>query len=141
MLHIILHEIYTLISPQITLIREIWGVFRNAFGRGSEPSMSNIRIAFRLSIIPHMQNYFSIPLFFILFRETIEAAVIISVLIAFIDRISVSLPDASVPKKLTKIVYLGVAAGLISTFFVGAIVISVWYLYGKNLWEENERTV
>lgn len=45
-------------------------------------------------------DYFSIPIFFIIFRETTEAAVIVSVLLAFLNQ--VLLDDPQLKKRLAR---------------------------------------
>lgn len=45
-------------------------------------------------------DYFSIPIFFIIFRETTEAAVIVSVLLAFLNQ--VLLDDPQLKKRLSR---------------------------------------
>jgi high-affinity iron transporter len=86
-----------------------------------------------------MVELFSIPMFFILFRETLEAAIIVSILLSFIDRIDLpSLEQVDVEKvrsKFKKMVWIGTAIGLIVTLIVGGTVISIFYISGRNLWD------
>ncbi|KAJ3268354.1 hypothetical protein HDV01_003093 [Terramyces sp. JEL0728] len=83
-------------------------------------------------------QYFSIPLFFIIFRETIEAAIIVSVLISFAKRLNDDGQFENLAKKLKIAVLIGVGSGLFLTLALGAVVIYIWYRYGENVWEKNE---
>ncbi|KAJ3317437.1 high-affinity iron permease [Boothiomyces sp. JEL0866] len=83
-------------------------------------------------------QYFSIPLFFIIFRETIEAAIIVSVLISFARRLNDDGQFDSLSKKLKYAVIVGVGSGLLLTLALGAVVIYIWYRFGNNLWDKNE---
>ncbi|KAJ3308427.1 hypothetical protein HDV04_001231 [Boothiomyces sp. JEL0838] len=82
--------------------------------------------------------YFAIPLFFIIFRETIEAAIIVSVLLSFATRLNINEHMDRLSRKLKYAVIIGVVSGLVLTFGLGGIVIYVWYKYGENVWEKNE---
>jgi high-affinity iron transporter len=81
-------------------------------------------------------------MFFVLFRETLEAAIIVSVLLSFIERMS--FPGVNEEKflnlqhQLRKMVWIGTGIGLGSTFVCGGTVIAIWYLYGQNIWEGAE---
>nr|KAJ3401760.1 hypothetical protein HK105_004417 [Polyrhizophydium stewartii] len=80
---------------------------------------------------------FSVPIFFILLRETLEAAIIISVLTALIEKLSessVRFRDLAGP--LRRRVWLGTCAGLMTSIVIGAAFLSVWYTYAVNLWEK-----
>ncbi|EGF81567.1 hypothetical protein BATDEDRAFT_19300 [Batrachochytrium dendrobatidis JAM81] len=86
-----------------------------------------------------MPDLFSIPIFFILFRETIEAAIIISVLLALIDKVSASSTRfEAVSGKLKRQVWLGVLAGLVLSLVIGAVFLVFWYKYAINLWASAE---
>lgn len=72
-------------------------------------------------------DYFSVPIFFIVFRECLEASIIVSVLLAFIAQSTVQLPsDIGSPekndllrKKLVKQVWWGAGLGLLICFIIG----------------------
>lgn len=83
-----------------------------------------------------MNSFFSIGLFFVVFRETLEVSIIVSVLLAFIDRLS--LPDGAIVKRLRRSVWLGTlfSTGIVAC--VGAAIITVWYKYGTNLFSSSE---
>ncbi|KAJ3308430.1 high-affinity iron permease [Boothiomyces sp. JEL0838] len=71
-------------------------------------------------------QYFSIPLFFIIFRETIEAAIIVSVLISFAKRLNDDGQFDSLAKKLKYAVIVGVGSGLFLTLALGAVNELLW---------------
>jgi high-affinity iron transporter len=81
-------------------------------------------------------------MFFVLFRETMEAAVIVSVLLTFVGRMSFpgisSDKVTNLQKQLKRMIWFGTAVGLGSTLGLGAIVIAVFYIFGNNLWEGAE---
>lgn len=105
---------------------------------------------------------FSVPIFFIVFRETVEAAVIVSVLLGLAKQI-VQKSNTPVPttvtessdskqesnedgpaerarllKKLKLQIYLGAAAGFITALAIGTAFIVVWFKKASNLWSRSE---
>ncbi|KAL2914215.1 high-affinity iron permease [Polyrhizophydium stewartii] len=86
-----------------------------------------------------MLNVFSVPIFFILLRETLEASIIISVMVALIDKLaetSVRFRDLAGP--LRRRVWLGTLSGLLLSLAIGAAFLAVWYKYAVNLWAKAE---
>ncbi|KAF8931934.1 plasma membrane iron permease [Dissophora ornata] len=82
------------------------------------------------------EEYFSIPIFFIIFRETTEAAIIVSVLLSFLSQI---LDDnQAMRKRLARQVWAGTFLGLLISLAMGAGFIIVWNLYATNLWAASE---
>ncbi|KAF9208919.1 high-affinity iron permease [Haplosporangium sp. Z 27] len=82
-------------------------------------------------------DYFSVPIFFILFRETTEAAIIVSVLLTFLSQV---LTDDLPAKRRLKIqVWVGTALGLLISIAIGAAFIVVWNKYSNNLWANSEQ--
>ncbi|KAI0147750.1 plasma membrane iron permease [Xylariaceae sp. FL1272] len=73
-------------------------------------------------------NVFAVPVFFITFRESLETAIIVSVLLSFVTQ---SLPDSdsdnATRKKLVKQIWLGVALGLLICLAIGAGLIAAFY--------------
>lgn len=99
-------------------------------------------------------DLFSVQVFFIILRETIELAIIISVLLAFVTK---SLQDDSKSAKIspqssnsTKVseksllrtlrlqIWLGGLAGFVTCLFVGTIILAVFYTLGNDLWASTE---
>lgn len=107
------------------------------------------------------QNLFSITIFFVTFRETLEAAIIVSVLLGLVNQIVKGDPDTTPesrsqltgmpneqvePQMRTKIVrrmkmqiLLGSAVGLTIAIAIGGAFIAVWFTQAKNLWTKAEQ--
>ncbi|KAG9233420.1 iron permease FTR1 family protein [Amylocarpus encephaloides] len=84
-------------------------------------------------------NVFAVPVFFVVFRETLEAAVIVSVLLAFLKQ-TLDGPnrDQSTYKKLVLQVWYGSALGLLLCLIVGGGLIGAFYGIGKDKWGATE---
>lgn len=82
------------------------------------------------------QDLFYVPIFFIIFREVTEAAIIVSVLLSFLSRIFD--PSTLVYKRLRKQVWWGTAIGLAICLCIGGAFIAVFYTLLNNLWGETE---
>ncbi|RKO98660.1 hypothetical protein CXG81DRAFT_7933, partial [Caulochytrium protostelioides] len=83
---------------------------------------------------------FSLPIFFIIFRETFEASLIVSILLAFLRRTFGS-PGAGAPvyqravlKKYTWHIVFGTIAGLAVSMALGLALLYLFYTYSANLW-------
>ncbi|KAI5955448.1 FTH2 [Candida theae] len=102
-----------------------------------------------------IEDYFSIQIFFIILRETLESAIIISVLLSFINQRSHK-SDASstttnsaasnasshlqrVQRKLKIQVWVGAVLGLFICFLIGLVFILAFYFIGKDYWSYTER--
>ncbi|KAL7748921.1 high-affinity iron permease [Sorochytrium milnesiophthora] len=83
-----------------------------------------------------MPSLFSIPAFFILFRETVEASIVVSVLLSFCRQMF--LDDPHLHKRLRRQIWLGTGLGLLLAVIIGAVFIVVWYLYSSNIYENHE---
>ncbi|KAK0235438.1 iron permease FTR1 [Armillaria nabsnona] len=108
------------------------------------------------------KNLFSVPIFFIVFRETLEAAIIISVLLGLAEQIvhddrrpvvaaeanseekaSENDSDSVVKRrrlirKLRIQIFLGAGTGLFIAFAIGAAFIAVWFTKASDLWKKSE---
>ena len=82
-----------------------------------------------------MVQLFSVPAFFILFRETLEAAIILSVMFVLIDSI---VSDTAVRRRMKKHVWLGVVLGVVLSMVIATIFISLYYTVAKQAWESSE---
>ncbi|MCQ6463328.1 FTR1 family protein, partial [Vibrio parahaemolyticus] len=84
-------------------------------------------------------NVFAVPVFFIVFRETIEAAIIIAVLLAFLKK-TLDGPNAAVAvyKSLVKQIWLGAVLGFLLCLIVGGALIGTFYTVGSNAWSAAE---
>ncbi|KAI6115100.1 iron permease FTR1 [Pisolithus croceorrhizus] len=110
------------------------------------------------------QDLFSITIFFVTFRETLEAAVIVSVLLGLVTQIVSEDPDAASesqtqsisvsneqvgwqdPLKRSKIlrrmklqILLGAAVGLTIAIALGGTFIAIWFTLATNLWNKAEQ--
>lgn len=84
---------------------------------------------------------FNVAVFFVVFRECLEAAVIVSVLLSFLKQ-SIGANDVATYKKLRLHVWVGVALGLIICLAIGGGFIGAYYVYkndifgsAEDLWE------
>ncbi|KAJ2961501.1 hypothetical protein NQZ79_g3314 [Umbelopsis isabellina] len=82
------------------------------------------------------QDLFSVPIFFILFRETTEAAIIVSVLLSFLKQVFSD--DRVIYRRLCKQVWFGSLIGLAICLAIGAAFIAVWYTVASDLWANSE---
>ncbi|KAG0199485.1 high-affinity iron permease [Mortierella sp. GBA30] len=82
-------------------------------------------------------DYFSIPIFFIIFRETTEAAIIVSVLLSFLSQVLTE--DLGMKKRLSRQVWAGTGLGLLISLAIGAAFIVIWNKYANNLWANSEQ--
>ncbi|KAF9435747.1 high-affinity iron permease [Entomortierella beljakovae] len=83
-----------------------------------------------------MGSVFSAPIFFIMFRETTEAAIIVSVLLSFISQVIVD--DPALYRRLRWHVWIGVLLGLAVSLIVGGAFIAVWNSVAKNVFQSSE---
>lgn len=114
------------------------------------------------------KNLFSIPIFFIVFRETLEAAIIVSVLLGLAEQIvhedasksretSTLVSEAEskeesdhnenvddlvhrrrLVRKMRIQIFAGAALGLFIALAIGAAFIAVWFTKASNLWDKAE---
>jgi len=89
--------------------------------------------------------YFSIQIFFIILRETLETAIIISVLLSFINKRepTTETPENAHVRQINKglrlQVWLGAIGGLAICLVIGLIFIFCFYFVEKDLWSYTER--
>ncbi|KAI9300670.1 iron permease FTR1/Fip1/EfeU [Cunninghamella echinulata] len=82
------------------------------------------------------EDLFNVPIFFILFRETTEAAIIVSILLSFLKQTFED--DTAVYKKLRKQVWVGSLIGFIICLIIGGAFIGVWYTVLNDIWGASE---
>lgn len=86
-----------------------------------------------------LANVFSVEIFFILFRETLEASVIISVILAFLKQgLGSDDGDRSLYNRMRLQVWIGAALGIGICLAIGGAFIGVFYSLGKNIWQNAE---
>ncbi|KAL2404052.1 High affinity iron permease ftrA [Exophiala dermatitidis] len=86
-----------------------------------------------------MTNVFGVQVFFIVFRECLEAVIIVSVLLAFLKQ-ALGQPhqDQAIYKRLVKQVWAGSLGGILIALIIGGAFIGVFYGLGHDLWAESE---
>ncbi|KAG6555372.1 hypothetical protein Mapa_002598 [Marchantia paleacea] len=82
-----------------------------------------------------MVEVFSVPAFFILFRETLEASIILSVMMSLLGKI---IDDRFMRRKMQKQVLAGVVAGVVLSLCAAAIFLSLYYTVAKKAWDSSE---
>ncbi|MCO5586577.1 hypothetical protein L7F22_040518 [Adiantum nelumboides] len=82
-----------------------------------------------------MVQLFSVPAFFILFRETLEASIILSVMLTLINKI---VEDRGSRARMKKKVWLGVWSGVGLSMAAAAIFLSLYYTVAKEAWDKSE---
>ncbi|KAK4867334.1 hypothetical protein LT330_000844 [Penicillium expansum] len=86
-----------------------------------------------------MVNVFSVQVFFIVFRECLEAVIIVSVLLSFLKQcLGQPDQDQAVYKRLRKQVWMGSVIGVICCLCIGAIFIGLFYGLGHDAWADSE---
>lgn len=102
-----------------------------------------------------LEEYFSIQIFFIILRETLETAIIISVLLSFINQSSdkdqhnniddpvqhkIAIKKAEDTKyKLKLQVWVGAISGLTICLIIGLVFVLSFYYIGQDYWSYTER--
>ncbi|THH02978.1 hypothetical protein EW145_g6634 [Phellinidium pouzarii] len=94
------------------------------------------------------RSLFSVPIFFIVFRETLEAAIIVSVLLGLVEQIArPRAPEAGIvvadwnPERWCRCysrIFAGALLRLFIALAIGAAFIAVWFTQAANLWASTE---
>ena len=86
-----------------------------------------------------MVNVFNPTVFFIVLRESLEAIIVVSVLLAFLKKgLGGADSDIVVYKRLRNQVYWGSFFGLVLCLCIGAAFIACFYTLGKDIWSSSE---
>ncbi|KIW37193.1 uncharacterized protein PV06_10543 [Exophiala oligosperma] len=86
-----------------------------------------------------MTNVFGVQVFFIVFRECLEAVIIISVLLSFLKQcLGQPGQDPLIHKRLKRQVWAGSLGGILIALIIGGAFIGVFYGLGRNLWAKSE---
>ncbi|KIW14005.1 hypothetical protein PV08_06786 [Exophiala spinifera] len=86
-----------------------------------------------------MTNVFGVQIFFIIFRECLEAVIIVSVLLSFLKQcLGQPHQDPVIYKRLKRQVWAGSLGGILIALIIGGAFIGVFYGLGHNLWAESE---
>lgn len=86
-----------------------------------------------------MVNVFAVQVFFIVFRECLEAVIIVSVLLSFLKQ-SLGQPhqDQAIYKRLVRQVWFGSGAGIFVCLIIGGAFVGVFYGLGHDIWSNAE---
>ncbi|OJJ51811.1 hypothetical protein ASPZODRAFT_156601 [Penicilliopsis zonata CBS 506.65] len=86
-----------------------------------------------------MVNVFAVQVFFIVFRECLEAVIIVSVLLSFLKQcLGQPHQDQAIYKKLVKQVWVGSILGVGICLIIGGAFIGVFYGLGHDIWSNSE---
>ncbi|KAJ4325207.1 high-affinity iron permease [Fusarium piperis] len=86
-----------------------------------------------------MLDLFSVPVYVVVFRETLETAIIVSVLLAFLKQtLDGSQRDANLYKALRAQVWLGTATGFALCLIGSGVIIGIFYILGTDAWADHE---
>ncbi|KAG7662160.1 uncharacterized protein J8A68_004288 [[Candida] subhashii] len=86
-----------------------------------------------------MANVFNVQVFFIVFRESLEAVIIVSVLLAFLKQgLGGATQDPVIYKKLVRQVWFGAIIGVVICLILGGAFIGAFYGLGKDIWGKSE---
>lgn len=86
-----------------------------------------------------MVEVFNVQIFFVVFRETLEAVIVVSVLLAFLKQgLGGSADDPVVYKKLNRQVWFGSILGVVICLIIGCAFIGAFYSLGKDIWSKSE---
>lgn len=85
------------------------------------------------------KNVFAVQIFFIVFRECLEAVIIISVLLSFLKQcLGGPDQDQAIYKRLVRQVWVGSFAGVVICLIIGGAFIGAFYGLGKDIWSQSE---
>ncbi|RFU33811.1 hypothetical protein B7463_g2575, partial [Scytalidium lignicola] len=84
-------------------------------------------------------NVFAVPVFFIVFRETLETSIIVAVLLAFLKQTCYNPDqDITVYRRLVRQVWIGTITGFLITLAIGGGLIGAFYHLGRDHWASTE---
>ncbi|QPG76502.1 hypothetical protein FOA43_003891 [Brettanomyces nanus] len=84
-----------------------------------------------------MPDIFNAQIFFVIFRETLEAVVIIATLLAFVNQ-SLGADSKKIRKDLGIQIWIGALTGICVCVIIGGAFIGVYYSLKKNYWAKSE---
>ncbi|KAJ9148964.1 Plasma membrane iron permease [Pleurostoma richardsiae] len=86
-----------------------------------------------------MANVFAVQVFFIVFRECLEAIIVLSVLFSFLKQcLGTPDQDPTIYKRLKRQVWIGAFAGVAICLVIGGAFIGVFYGLGRDIWAQSE---
>lgn len=84
-----------------------------------------------------MADVFSVQIFFIVFREALEAIIVISVLLAFVKQ-SIGDSNKKLGRKINIQIWAGSILGVIICLGIGGGFIGAYYTLGNDIWANSE---
>ncbi|PYI12979.1 plasma membrane iron permease [Aspergillus japonicus CBS 114.51] len=86
-----------------------------------------------------MIDVFAVQVFFIVFRECLEAVIVVSVLLSFLKQ-CLGQPgmDLEIHRRLRKQVWWGSLCGVVVCLIIGGIFIGIFYGLGSDIWSNSE---
>lgn len=90
-------------------------------------------------------DLFSAQVFFLTFREVLESAIIVSVLLSLLKRTLLPEDEQNTPEnermyfRLRRQIWLGSFCGLLLCTAIGAVFVAIFRLIGTNLWNTTEK--
>ncbi|CAX45667.1 high-affinity iron permease, putative [Candida dubliniensis CD36] len=85
-----------------------------------------------------MVDVFNVQIFFIVFRESLEAIIVVSVLLAFVKQSMGGSSDPKLKKRLYRQIWLGAGLGVLVCLIIGCAFIGAFYGLGKDIWGNSE---
>lgn len=86
-----------------------------------------------------MVDVFNVQVFFVVFREALEAVIVVSVLLAFVKQsMGSSANGPELKKKLYRQIWLGAGLGVLICIIIGGAFIGTFYGLGKDIWGKSE---
>lgn len=85
-----------------------------------------------------MVDVFNVQIFFIVFRESLEAIIVVSVLLAFVKQSMGGSSDPQLKKRLYRQIWLGAGLGVLICIIIGGAFIGTFYGLGKDIWGKSE---
>jgi high-affinity iron transporter len=86
-----------------------------------------------------MANVFAVQVFFIVFREVLEAVIVVSVLFSFLKQcLGQPNQDQKIYRRLVRQVWAGSIGGVLICLVIGGAFIGVFYGLGKDIWTKSE---
>lgn len=84
-----------------------------------------------------MSDLFNVQIFFVVFREALEAVIVVSVLLAFIKQ-SIGAKNPEVTKQLVRHVWIGTFSGIFICLCIGCAFIGAYYSLKTDIWSKTE---
>lgn len=84
-----------------------------------------------------MNDIFNVQIFFVVFREALEAVIVVSVLLAFVKQ-SIGNKNPAVTKKLVRQIWFGTFGGIFICLAIGCAFIGAYYSLKNDIWSKTE---